>query len=367
MGIAFHKNISFRKRGNPTKEAYILKYVQLGKTDLNVSRICFGCWQLSPRYWGKVSEDDWRNAFRSALDLGINFIDTADAYGDGYAEEMLGEAIAKVGCRDRVILATKFLWNFEQAERVADTSYDYILRECEASLKRLKTDYIDLYQLHGWDAITRPDEVSAAISKLKQDGKIRWFGVSNLNTDQMRMYSEYVDIECLQPMYNMVARDCESQLFPLCLEKRIGVITWSSLYSGLLTGKYKRDQHFEDFRAKEPLFQPNALGHILDGLDEIRPIAESHGLTIPQLAIRWILTHPAVTSAIVGIKKPEHIESIVAAAEDILPRRDWYHMANIMASAKKKALAHADENEAVSESDGSKVLVRRKSSNKPKN
>jgi aryl-alcohol dehydrogenase-like predicted oxidoreductase len=281
--------------------------------------------------------EDWERAMRSALDLGINFIDTADAYGDGDAESALGDLMAREGWRDKVVIATKFLWNFEQAERVADSSYEYILRECEASLKRLKTDCIDLYQIHAWDPLTRPEEVATAINRLKKEGKIRWFGVSNLNVDQIRMYSQYVDVECLQPMYNMVRRECEASLFPLCLEKRIGVITWSPLYSGLLTGKYRRDQKFDDFRADEPLFQTKALGHILDGLDALKPIAEANDLTIPQLAIRWVLTHPAVTSAIVGAKKPEHIETIVKAADDELPRRDWYRVANIMAEAKSKA------------------------------
>lgn len=312
--------------------------MQLGRTDLKVSRICFGCWQLSPRYWGAVSLDEWEGAMRKALELGINFIDTADAYGDGDAESALGSLMKKEGWRDKVIIATKFLWNFEQAERVADSSYDYILRECEASLKRLKTDCIDLYQIHAWDPLTRPEEVATAINRLKKEGKIRWFGVSNLNTDQIRMYSEYVDVECLQPMYNMVKRDCEESLFPLCLEKRIGVITWSPLYSGLLTGKYRPDQTFDDFRANEPLFQTKSLVHILDGLEAVKPIADAHGLTIPQLAIRWVLTHPAVTSAIVGAKKSEHMETIVAAAEDELPRRDWYKVANIMDEAKSKAM-----------------------------
>lgn len=314
-----------------------MKYAQLGRTDLKVSRICFGCWQLSPRYWGEISLADWEHAMQSALDLGVNFIDTADAYGDGGAEAALGNIMAKGGWRDRVVVATKFLWNFEQTERVADSSYDYIIRECEASLRRLKTDYIDLYQIHSWDPLTRPEEVGAAIGRLKKEGKIRWFGVSNLNVDQIRMYAEYMDIECLQPLYNMVARDCETSLFPLCLEKRVGVITWSPLYSGLLTGKYRRDQQFDDFRGSEPLFQTEALGHILDGLDAVKPIADAHGLTIPQLAIRWVLTHPAVTSAIVGAKKAEHIETIVAAADDILPRRDWYKVADIMAEAKSTA------------------------------
>jgi len=152
-----------------------VQYVQLGKTDLIVSRICFGCWQLSPRFWGQIDLDEWRAALRKAVDMGINFIDTADAYGDGFAESALGDWFAAEGTPDKFIFATKFYPNFEQEERVPDTSYDYIIRECESSLKRLRTDHIDLYQIHAWDPLTRPDEVAAAFTKLKKDGKVRWF------------------------------------------------------------------------------------------------------------------------------------------------------------------------------------------------
>ena len=191
-----------------------MQYTQLGKTDLMVSRICFGCWQLSPRFWGDVPLDQWRAALRKAIDLGVNFIDTADAYGEGYAESSLGEFLAAEKCRDRFLIATKFYWNFEQAERVPDTTYEYILRACEASLRRLKIETIDLYQIHAWDPITRPEEVAAAFGQLKKQGKVRWFGVSNLNAEQLRLYLRYTDIECLQPLYNLIDRGVEANELP---------------------------------------------------------------------------------------------------------------------------------------------------------
>ncbi len=301
-----------------------MKYVQLGRTDLNVSRICFGCWQLSPRFWGEVSSDDWRAAADSALELGVNFFDTADAYGDGHAESVMGEWMAERKCRDQLIIATKFYWNFEQPRRVADTSYEYIIRECETSLKRLKTDRIDLYQIHSWDPLTRPDEVAAAFGRLRKEGKVRWFGVSNLNVEQMSMYLAHCDIECLQPLYNMLDRGVEARELPFCLEKRIGVITYSTLAKGLLTGKYQSGQKFGDFRDDEARFQGQTFERLLASIRNLQPIADRHGLTLAQLAVRWVLTHPSVTSAIVGVKKREHIETIVKAADDLLPRRDWY-------------------------------------------
>lgn len=316
-----------------------MQYMQLGKTDLTVSRICFGCWQLSPSFWGDIPLDPWREALGKALDLGVNFIDTADAYGNGYSEEELGKWMEENKVRDEFVVATKFYWNFEQKERHPDTSHDYILRECEASLKRLRTDTIDLYQIHRWDPLTRPEEVAAAFYKLRREGKVRWFGLSNCNADQIRMYDSYFGVECLQPLYNMIDREFEEGPQAVCQEKRIGVIPFSPLHNGLLTAKYTRDQDFTDFRANKPLFRPGAFERMLDGLDAIRPVAEKHGLTMPQLAIRWVLTNPAVTSAIVGIKKANHIESIVAAADDILPLDDWHRVAGAIGKAKKDALA----------------------------
>lgn len=308
-----------------------MNYAQLGKTDLIVSRICFGCWQLSPRFWGDVPIDDWRAALDRALELGVNFIDTADAYGDGFAESALGDWIADRNCRDKVVVATKFYWSFEQDERVPDTTYKYILRECEASLRRLKTDHIDLYQIHSWDPLTRPEEVAAAFGRLKKEGKVRWYGVSNLNVEQISLYLAHYDIECLQPLYNMLDRKVEARELPFCMEKRIGVITYSTLAKGLLTGKYSPDQTFGDARDDDARFRGDRFEQILEAVQSLQPIADKHGITIPQLAVRWVLTHPAVTSAIVGVKRPEHIETIVPAADAVLPIRDWHQAAGLLA------------------------------------
>lgn len=315
-----------------------MKYAQLGKTDLMVSRICFGCWQLSPRFWGEVPLEPWHAALRSAIGLGVNFIDTAGAYGDGYAETCLGDFLAESKLRDRVMIATKVYWNFRTEQRFPDTSYLFILHECEDSLKRLKTDRIDLFQIHAWDPLTRPDDVAAALHRLKKEGKVRWAGVSNLNVEQMRLYRDVIDVESLQPPYSLLSREVEAHELPYCLQHRIGVIPYSPLYRGLLTGKYELGHTFDDHRAREPLFGDAAYAHIRQALEEIRPLAEAHGLTLGQFAIRWVLTHPAVTSAIVGIKTAEHIEGIVPAAEDVLPAADWHKAAAVLERARKEAL-----------------------------
>ncbi len=316
-----------------------MKYQQLGTSDLVVSRICFGCWQLSPRFWGEIPLEPWEEALHQAADLGVNFIDTADAYGDGHAEACLGNWFKKSGMRDRFILATKFHWNFEQDERHPDTSYEYILRECDASLRRLQTDHIDLYQVHAFDPLTRPDAIAAAFHQLKRQGKVRWFGVSNHSPEQMRMVGRDCKVVSSQPHYNLIARDIEQDLLPYCLGERIGVIPYSTLYKGLLTGKYDRTRTFDDLRQSDPLFQGKAFHRMLDAMDELRPIASGFGLTVGQLAIRWLLTHPAITAAIVGIKTPDQIGSIVPAADDVLPIDVWHRVAGIVAAAKGEALA----------------------------
>lgn len=316
-----------------------MTYTQLGKTDLIVSKVCFGCWQLSPRFWGEVPLEPWHDAIKAALDVGVNFIDTADAYGNGYAEASLGEFLDAEGLRDRFVIATKFYWNFEGEERHPDTRYEYILRECEASLKRLKTDRIDLYQIHAYDPLTVPEEVAAAFGRLKKEGKVRWFGVSNQNAEQMRMYNRHFEVSSLQPPYSLLARGVEQNELPYCQGERIGVIPYSPLFRGLLTGKYSRNHKFTDSRADAPYFNGDRFQRIMDGLDELRPIADNLGLDLAQLAIRWVATHPAVTAPIVGIKTADHITGIVKAVEDTLPVDLWHRVARIMTTAKERAEA----------------------------
>ncbi len=319
-----------------------MEYRQLGKTDLVVSRICFGCWQLSPKFWGEVAIEPWHEALKAALDCGVNFVDTADAYGDGYAESSLGEYLAAQKLRERFIIATKFYWNFEGKQRHPDTRYEYILRECEASLARLKTDYIDLYQIHAFDPLTVPEEVGAAFGRLKKEGKVRWFGVSNLNVEQMRMYGRHFEVSSLQPPYSLLSRTIESSELPYCRAERIGVIPYSPLYRGLLTGKYARDHVFTDSRSSARYFTGTPFQAIMDGLDELRPIAADLGLDLAQLAIRWIATHPAITAPIVGIKTPDHITGIAKAVEAPLPVDLWHRVAGIVAAARQAADEAAD-------------------------
>jgi aryl-alcohol dehydrogenase-like predicted oxidoreductase len=315
-----------------------MEYRQLGTSDLIVSRICFGCWQLSPKFWGEVPLAPWHRAISRAAELGVNFIDTAGAYGDGYSEECLGNYLAEAKLRDQFMIATKVFWNFHAEERYPSTEYDFIVSECEGALKRLKTDRIDLWQIHSWDPLTRPDEVAAAMTDLKRAGKIRYAGVSNLNSDQMELYREYVDIVSLQPCYNMLERRIEKHELPYCQKNKIGVIPWSPLQRGILTGKYSRDTTFTDDRANMKIYQGKAFARILDGTDEVKKLADDAGITMPQFAIRWVLTQPGITSAIVGIKDEEQIETICPAVDEMLPVNVWFKAGQIMETAYDEAM-----------------------------
>ncbi len=317
-----------------------MKYTQLGNTDLHVSRICFGCWQLSPSFWGEIALEPWQQSVHAAIDHGVNFLDTADAYGDGYAEEQLGILMKRDGLRDKFTIATKFFWKFtEPCGRHPDTTYEYILRACEDSLNRLQTDHIDLYQIHAWDAITRPDEVARAFHKLKSDGKVRYFGVSNLNPEQMDLYRSHFEVSCLQPAYSLLDRGIEARELPYCLNHNIGVINFSPLFRGLLGGKYTADSTIDGTRANGPLFRGEGLRIMVEAIDKAKEIAADHDLTVAQLAMRWTLTNPAITSAIAGVKKPEHIIGTVKAADDVLSQKVWYQVANLFTEAQTRALA----------------------------
>ncbi|MCS7049769.1 MAG: aldo/keto reductase [Verrucomicrobiae bacterium] len=313
-----------------------MQRVRLGQTDLEVSRICFGCWQMSPRFWGTIPLEPWRAALRLARERGVNFIDTADAYGDGFAEEQLGEFLAREKCREEFVIATKFYWDITREPRVPNTARDYILRACESSLRRLRIEYIDLYQVHAWDPLLRPEEVADAFGQLRREGKVRWFGVSNWNDAQMRMGRRHFEISTLQPCYSLLRRDAEAREFPFCLEHGIGTLVYSPLERGLLTER-PRPERFGDHRDNDPWFQRAVYDRIRQGVTELKPIAQRHGLSIAQLAVRWVLTHPAVTCAIVGIKSAEHLESILPAADGVLPSADWHEAANVMGQARREA------------------------------
>jgi aryl-alcohol dehydrogenase-like predicted oxidoreductase len=298
--------------------------VRLGKTDLMVSPICFGCWQMGQTYWGPVPEKDLVSSVRRAIELGVNFFDTADAYGNGTAERILGRALK--GCeRGSLVIATKVYHHWhDDAPRHPDLSREYILWECDQSLERLGLDYIDLYQAHAFDVLTHPEETASAFEELKEEGKVRYVGCSNYKLEQLRLALGFGRLDSLQPRYNLLQREAEEDLFPLCLAEGMGVLTYSSLAMGLLTGKFTGDEVFEDVRSQNSLYQGEAFRKNVERVSKLKPLAERLGVDVTQLVLRATVSHPAVTSAIVGVKKPEHIEDAVGIEGLRLTRQEYY-------------------------------------------
>ncbi|NOY76737.1 MAG: aldo/keto reductase [Calditrichaeota bacterium] len=294
-----------------------MDYRQLGTSDLKISDIGFGTWAIGARGWGNVNDEDSIAAIRRAMDLEINFFDTADVYGRGHAEDVLARALGNR--RKEVILATKVgnRWSSDGSRVWADLSPAYIRQAVEDSLRRLQTDVIDLYQIHRPDPKTPVADTMGILLDLVKEGKIRYIGTSNLNPDQLREYLSYGPVVSLQPILNLLARHTEVQLLPLCQEKNVGVVVYSPMAMGLLTGKYDRPVQFApgDFRAANFLFQGKTFERNIAIVNALKVFAEERGFTVAQLAVAWVLAHPAVTSAICGAKRPEQIEETVRAFE----------------------------------------------------
>ncbi|HOX38523.1 MAG TPA: aldo/keto reductase [Candidatus Brocadiia bacterium] len=298
--------------------------IRLGSSELMVTPICFGCWQMGQTFWGKQPKDTLVEAVHKALELGVNFFDTADAYGDGEAERILGEGL-KGARRERVVVATKVFHHFyEDGSRHPDLSRDYILWECEQSLKRLNLDYIDLYQCHSFDPYTHPGDVASAMEKLKESGKIKAYGVSNFSIEQFRLARTFGNFTTVQPFYNLIEPKGETDLLPYCLAEDIGVLVYSPLMRGLLTGKFTGEEKFEDLRGNDDRFKGEKFKELAGRVRNLKPIADRLGLTIAQLSLAATLMHPAIHVVIVGTKNAKQIEEAVGAAGKRLNIADYH-------------------------------------------
>jgi aryl-alcohol dehydrogenase-like predicted oxidoreductase len=299
-------------------------FITLGRTGLKVSRVCFGTWQLSPRFWGDVPSGQVSEAVRTAYDLGINFFDTADAYGDGLAESVLGETL-RAFPRDRVVIATKVFNHYNpDGTRYPDLSPTHIMERCEASLTRLRTDYIDLYLLHFYDQLTPLPEVAGAMESLKAQGKIRHYGVSNFSIEELRAAVAAGNFAVLQPPYSLISAEAEQGLFPLCLTHDIGVMVYSPMHKGLLTGKYRGNETFTDFRKHHPDFQGERFRMLAGVVANLAPMATRYGMSVYQLVLAATLTHPAIHAAVVGIKTSDQIREAVGATARTIDRPDYF-------------------------------------------
>ena len=305
---------------------------KLGQSDLEVSAIAFGAWAIGGWLWGGADENDSIAAIRKAIDLGITTIDTAAVYGFGRSEEIVAKAIA--GRRDEVQILTKFglRWDhpdegsghFETIDLEGRPTLirrngrpDRMLQECDDSLRRLKIDVIDLYQQHWPDPSTPIEDTFAALAKLLEAGKIRAVGVSNYSPEQMDEARKIVPLVSDQPPYSMLERSIEAELVPYCLRTNVGLIVYSPLQRGLLTGKFTPEHTFAegDNRPEKPRFKPENRRRILELIGKFQPVLDAHKVTPAQLAINWTIHRPGVTVALVGARTPKQVEENARAAD----------------------------------------------------
>jgi aryl-alcohol dehydrogenase-like predicted oxidoreductase len=299
-----------------------MRHRNLGKNGPPISLVGFGTWAAGGDMWGAIQDADVVAAMHRAFELGVTWYDTADAYGFGHAEELVAKAFE--GRRDEVFIATKVgirKGGFSLAP-------DYIAKACDASLKRLRTNRIDLYQIH-WpgDRNTPLEESWQAMAALQDAGKVRFIGVSNFRVKHLERCEPIRHVDSVQPEYSMLVRDAESEVIPWCAEHGTGIVTYGSLAYGILTGKFTADAKFErsDWRSGsmgidyyEELFAPKAFRRHLATVERLKEISSRLGITVAQLAIAWLLRTDAVTSAIVGAKRPSQIEETARAGDVVL-------------------------------------------------
>ena len=296
-----------------------MKYRKLGNTDLDLSEITFGAWAAGGWMWGGNESNDAIAAIKASYDLGVNAIDTAPIYGQGASEEIVGKAIKDIP-RDKIHILTKYGMRWDDTKgnfafKSKDNSgndiniYKYagkesIIKECEDSLKRLGTDYIDLYQIHWPDVTTPIPETMEAVAQLIKDGKVRYAGVCNYDAAQMQEADKHVMIASNQVPYSMVKRDIEKDVVPYCLEHQKGILAYSPLERGLLTGKLKPGHQFAegDHRAGLYFFKNENIERTNNFLNEIKPIADAKGISLGQLVLLWTLEQPGITIALAGAR-----------------------------------------------------------------
>ena len=286
-----------------------MKFRKLGQSDLNCSVIGLGTWGMAGSFWGKVDDDQSIATIRAGLEAGINLIDTAPVYGDGHSEEVVGRALEGLK-REDIVLATKCGRFTCETEKIR--------QELETSLKRLKTDYIDLYQVHWPDDKVPFEETFGELENMRKQGKIRYIGVSNFSVEQTEEASKYCQIVSTQPQYSLLVRDIEKDILPYCVEKNIGILSYGSIGAGALTGKFKEKPVFkeDDERASfYTFFQEQNWPKTKQMIDTLEEIAASHGKPTVHAAINWVLKQKGITVALVGARTPEQVRINAQAAD----------------------------------------------------
>ncbi|MGL4686679.1 MAG: aldo/keto reductase [Commensalibacter sp.] len=311
-----------------------------------VLRIALGTWAMGGWQWGGPDDKSAVSTIHQALDEGINLIDTAPVYGFGHSEEIVGEALQ--GRRDKVVIATKVGLNWEGSEDdrhiFRDSRSDRIRKELEDSLRRLKTDYIDLYQIHWPDPKVPMEEVAITLEKMRKEGKIRAIGVSNFTLEQMDEFRKYALLTSVQPPYNMFERDIEKDILPYAKKHNLTVLTYGSLCRGLLSGKIDKNRVFQgdDLRKHDPKFMEPLFDQYLAAVKELEEFAqESHKKSLLALAVRWVLDQGKHNIALWGARKPEQVKNVGEALGWSLSTDDMREINAILAKNIKHAAGPA--------------------------
>jgi len=293
-----------------------MEFVTISGTNVTASRIALGTWAMGGWMWGGSDEEESVRTIKAALEKGINLIDTAPVYGFGRSEEIVGRAIAESGERDRVILATKVGLEWRDGAVSRNSSRERILTEIEDSLRRLRTDYIDIYQVHWPDPLVPIEETAETMSQLYRQGKIRAIGVSNYSPEQIAQFRAAAPLHTVQPPYNLFERQIEKDVLPFALKNSISTLTYGSLCRGLLSGRMKPDTQFtgDDLRKVDPKFQPPRFAEYLQAVERLDRFArENYGKPVLDLAICWTLDQPGVSVALWGARNPEQLAPVESA------------------------------------------------------
>jgi aryl-alcohol dehydrogenase-like predicted oxidoreductase len=290
-----------------------MEYAQIGKTKVEVSRIALGTWAIGGWMWGGTEEKESVSTILSALGRGINLIDTAPVYGFGRSEEIVGKAVEELGQRDKVVIATKVGLEWRDGGVFRNSGRERILKEVEDSLRRLRTDYIDIYQVHWPDPLVPIEETAATMHELYDRGIIRAIGVSNYSPQQMDRFRTVAPLDTDQPPYNLFERQIGRDVLPYARENNISVLVYGPLCRGLLTGKMRADTVFsgDDLRKVDPKFQPPRYAQYLNAVERLEEFAlKNFGKDLIDLAVRWALDQPGVTAALWGARHPEQLDAV---------------------------------------------------------
>ncbi len=296
------------------------EYITFGRTNLQVSRLVLGTWVVGGWAWGGSDEKTSLKTILTAFEEGINFIDTAPIYGFGKAEKIVGKAIKEWGKRDSIVIATKggLEWDEGCKNIRRNSKPERLIEEVEGSLKRLKVDFIDIYQIH-WPDPSTPFEASMeALLKVQEEGKIRFIGLSNFEPSQIERCLSVGEVHSLQPPFNMFEREAEKEIIPYCIEKKIPLLAYGGLCRGLLTGKFTGKEVFKkgDLRRHDPKFKKPLFQKYVEVIETIKKTIDpykTYGKTMAQFALRWALQMPGITTVIAGARTPEQLKENVGA------------------------------------------------------